>query len=310
MQALLRFVQKVALERNLPLPDLVRFHAESVAHVYIDAQGEKVLVLGGLALRCLSQNALSGIVAHELGHFAAGDTELSRRCHGRRLLMRLLESNLVLLVKPQGPVWFGRVGVQMNPLFWILMNLLNPVPWVIVGYHRLFELIYAAHSRQQEFAADRFSAEQCGNAVAAETLIFMETIERVPGVKISGIAHFYLATNTPLSRIFSEQAASARRIDPTEWETACGKALSARTHWFDSHPCLTERLARLDMSWKKAKKFKPDQSGPPAATLIDDWDTLESRLTGHLMARFQQQFQWKQDMQQIEKHLASKSKKV
>ncbi|MBI3411054.1 MAG: hypothetical protein HY040_22195 [Planctomycetes bacterium] len=117
------------------------------------------------------------------------------------------------------------------------------------------------------------------------------------------------ATNTPLERIFSEQAASAGRIDLMDWERACNRALSARTHWLDSHPCLRDRLAALEVSWKKAKKIKPDQSGPPAAELIDDWDTLESRLTGHLMARFHEQFQWEQDMQQVEAHLASKSKK-
>ncbi|MFL5240926.1 MAG: M48 family metallopeptidase [Gemmataceae bacterium] len=281
MKALLRFVRNVAEDRNLPAPDLVRFHAGSIAHVYINSNGEKVLVLGGLALRCLSQEALAGIVAHELGHFAAGDTELSRRRYGRRLLMRLLESNLVLLIKPKSPYFSAQTAFLISPMFWIMLNVLNPLPWVIVGYHRLFELLYAAHSRKQEFAADKFSAEQCGKEAAAETLIFMDVIGQVPSVTISGIADLYLATNTPLNRIFSEVAASAGRIHPKEWEKARRKALSAQTRWFDSHPCLRERLAALDVDWKKANKCKPNQPTPPASELIDDWDTLESRLTGH-----------------------------
>src|SRR5262245_34167793 len=104
----------------------------------------------------------------------------------------------------------------------------------------------------------------------------------------------------------SVRIASAARIDRTECEKARGKALLVQTGWFDSHPCLSEQLAALDVSWKKAKNIKPDQSGAPAAGLIDDWDILESRLTGQLMALFHEQFQWNQDMEQIEKHLGSK----
>jgi hypothetical protein len=59
MKGLVRFVRNVAGTQDLPEQDLIRFHAESVAHVYINGDKEKVLVLGGLALRCLSQDALA-----------------------------------------------------------------------------------------------------------------------------------------------------------------------------------------------------------------------------------------------------------
>jgi len=87
-----------------------------------------------MALRYFSQDVLARIVAHELGHFAAGDTDLSRRCGRRRLLMRVLAYYLVSLVP----------SVRTNPVLWMVVNLLNPVPWLIVAYHRLFELVYGA----------------------------------------------------------------------------------------------------------------------------------------------------------------------
>jgi len=306
IKGLVHFVRNVAEEQDLPEPDLIRFHAESVAHVYINGDKEKVLVLGGLALRCLSQDALAGIVAHELGHFAAGDANLSRRCYGRRLVMGLLQSNLTLVIKPEGPDWYVQWRLLASPMFWVMINILNPVPWIIVGYHRLFDLFYAAQSRRQEFAADQFSAEQCGNEVAAKTLTLMHGLHYVPSATLSGIAQACLTTNTPLSKIFSEQAASVSRINPAEWDKACRKALAAPTRWLDSHPCLSERLDALDVSWKQAKKFTFDQTGPLAVDLIDDWDTLESRLTSRLLPLFHEEFQADQDMKIVHQHLRGK----
>jgi Zn-dependent protease with chaperone function len=303
MRGLLDFVDEVAGERELPAPDRVRLHAESVAHVYVNGKGERVLVLGGLALRCLSREALAGVVAHELGHFEAGDTEFSRRCHRRRLLMQVLESQLVFVIRQTRPVNLGFVMVEMHLLFWFFMNLLNPVPWLVVAYHRVFELIHMSHSRQQEFSADRFAVEQSGKEAVASILILMSVIEHLPWASISTIAEWHLATNTPIDRIFSEQAARAGRIEPREWERACRKALAVRTGWYDSHPCLKERLAAIGVSSKKALEIQPDRAGPPATALIDNWKALESRMTGRVMAYFHERHQREQDMEQIEEHL-------
>jgi Zn-dependent protease with chaperone function len=303
MKGLSRFVRNVAREQDLPEPDLIRFHAESVAHVYINRHNEKVLVLGGMALKCLSQDGLAGIVAHELGHFAAGDARLSRRCYGRRLVMGLLESNLTLIIKPKGPDWYVQSTFWMNPTFWIMMNFLNPVPWIIVGYHRLFELFYAARSRRQELAADQLSAEQCGQESAAKTLILIHALHHVPGATLRGIAEASLAAKKPLTRLFSEQAASIGQIDAAVWDKARSKALDGQTRWFDSHPCLTDRLEALDVSWKQAKRIQPNQSGPRASELIDDWPALENRLTGRLIPVLHEEYEAKQDMYIVEKHL-------
>jgi hypothetical protein len=64
MRALFEFVTNIAETHQLPAPDRIRFHPETVAHVYRNGLGERVLVLGGLAMRCFSQKTLAGIVAH------------------------------------------------------------------------------------------------------------------------------------------------------------------------------------------------------------------------------------------------------
>jgi Zn-dependent protease with chaperone function len=301
MQALVEFVERLADERELPVPDRIRFSAETVAHVYESEGGEKVLVLGGLAMRSFSQDVLAGIIAHELGHFAAGDTRLSRKCHRRRILMQVLESNLLLVIKPSEDSEIVQASDRiLNPMFWAFLNILNPLPWVIVGYHRLFELVYASHSRQEEYAADRYSVQQVGKQVASADLIYLGVLPHLPWASLDGIAELYLETNTTVDQIFAEQARRAGGIDPSEWRQACRKALAERTGWFDSHPCLKERLAAMGVSSKQAHQLELDPSSLPATALVADWEMLERRMTGQLMRKFHERYQWEQDMKQVD----------
>jgi hypothetical protein len=49
MSGLHTLVEKVARQRQVDAPDDVRLHADSVAHVYQDERGRKILVIGGAA---------------------------------------------------------------------------------------------------------------------------------------------------------------------------------------------------------------------------------------------------------------------
>src|SRR5580765_3441650 len=68
------FAVEIARRWDMPRPDEVRLSAISDAHVYETKKGKRILVLGGLPIAALSQNALGAIIAHELAHFEAGDT--------------------------------------------------------------------------------------------------------------------------------------------------------------------------------------------------------------------------------------------
>src|SRR5262249_31294119 len=113
-----------------------------------------------------SQETLAGVVAHELAHFTAGDTRLSRRAARRMLVMALLEH---------------RFRVQRGTHF-------NPLVWLIRLYHLLFEMVWAAQSRAQEFAADRHQVQHAGKKAAAAALLFVTVTERLPWVRLSNIA--------------------------------------------------------------------------------------------------------------------------
>src|SRR5438132_228098 len=145
MKPLYALVQRVACQRGLEPPDDIRLHANTVAHVYEDTKGQRILVVGGAAMAAFSQDALAGIIAHELGHFAGGDTRLSRvamKWHG---VMAHLEARL-----------------HARRWSW-----LNPLAWMIRGYHLLYAIAWAADARRREYAADRHEVNQAGKEVAA-----------------------------------------------------------------------------------------------------------------------------------------------
>ena len=79
LKPLYSLVKRVAGARHVGMPDEIRLAADTVAHVYEDDGGREILVLGGFALASFSEETLEGIIAHELCHFAAGDTRQSRR---------------------------------------------------------------------------------------------------------------------------------------------------------------------------------------------------------------------------------------
>ena len=68
------FVFDIARRWETPRPEDIRLSAASAAHVYETKKGKRVLVIGGTALAALSREALGAVLAHELTHFAGGDT--------------------------------------------------------------------------------------------------------------------------------------------------------------------------------------------------------------------------------------------
>jgi Zn-dependent protease with chaperone function len=277
LRGLYDLVAEVAQQRRLPMPQEIRLAADTVAHVYEDTKGKEILVVGGPAIGILSREALAGVVAHELAHFAAGDARLSRRGHKRSLMIELLEYRFA----SQG-------GSNLNPLVWLLRL-----------YHLLYNLAWAADSRAREYAADRHIVAQVGKEAAAASLIHLTLTERLPGVRLSGIAEACLATGEPLHQIFAEQRQRAEGTDAYDWEEALRKELKGKTELFDSHPGLRDRLAALGVSPRKALKLALDLSGPPARELFPDWDKIEEEMTERLMIVYRENYLAKREMAQI-----------
>ncbi|HUG93038.1 MAG TPA: M48 family metalloprotease [Planctomycetaceae bacterium] len=275
LAGLVKLTRRIAGERRLPAPDVIRLSPDDVAYVYEDDRNRKVLVVGAVALGIFSQPQFASVIAHELGHFAGGDTRTSRRGYRWSLMMGVLDFE------------FDR-----NP--WAAAN---PLVWLVRGYHLLYRWALAANSRVQEYRADRCSVEHAGKREAAVTLILFEAIEKLPWARLSAIADAAVQLSIPVDRIFTEQAKRAAEITPADWQEACARALRSKTRPFDTHPALRDRLRAIGVSRKKALELASqlDHSGPKARDLVTGWDSIEHWLTATLLEQHRERWEAKQE---------------
>ncbi len=131
---LAKLVDQVATERELDPPDVIRLHALSLAHVYMDSEGQSILCIGGTLIAVLPQRALAGIIAHELSHLTAGDIKRSRRAgHWHKVM-----ANLEMRFLTHGyAVW-------------------SPLVWLVRLYHLVYFRLFFASQRREEFLADSY----------------------------------------------------------------------------------------------------------------------------------------------------------
>jgi Zn-dependent protease with chaperone function len=272
---LYELVWHVARAQRLLPPDEIRLAADSVAYVY-EERGHRILVIGAAALAAFSQDTLAGVIAHELAHFTAGDT--------RRLRHRAKTTECMARLDYQ---------IRRHQVCW-----LNPLMWLICGYHGLYRIVDAAHSRQQEFAADRWQVAQAGKETAAAALVLLTVSERLPWCRLATIIDERVAEGRSAGQIFAEQLKRARLTSSSEWEQALKRELRRSTELFDSHPTLKDRLAAMGVSPKKALRLVLHQKGPPAHELIPGWTMVETMLAETLVEPYREYYLLKRDMAQ------------
>jgi Zn-dependent protease with chaperone function len=274
---LYELVWQVARDHRLRPADEIRLAADTVAHVYEEGKGHRVLVIGAVALATFSQDTLAGVIAHELAHFTAGDTRrLRHRAKTAECMARLDDA-------------FARQPVSK----------LNPLVWLIGGYHLLYRVMDAAHSRQQEYAADRATVAQAGKETAAASLILLNVPERLPRSRLSTVIEECAAEGRTAGQIFAEQVKRARATSRSEWEDALKRELKQPTETFDSHPALKDRLAAIGVSPRKALRLALDQSGPPAHEMIPAWEEVEKLLAESLIEPYREYYLLKRDIAQV-----------
>jgi Zn-dependent protease with chaperone function len=263
-EGLAELVDQIATDRDLNPPDVLRLHAVEVAHVYQDRRGRDVLVIGGVTVAACTRRALAGIIAHELGHLTAGDTALSKVAARWHQVMGQLERQ-----------FWRRSWAKWNPLV-----------WMIRGYHAVYALVWFANQRRQEYAADGHQVRTVGKEKAAAALVLVTLLQDMEWAELGSVAEACVEMNQPMEQIFAEQVRRVRVANPADWEETLRKALKPRTGWYDSHPCLSERLKALGMSPKKSLRAAldlMDPSGEPATSLFANWPVVEKFLTERIL---------------------------
>jgi len=218
--------------------------------------GRRVMGLGLALMRVLSVAELRAVLAHEFGHFDAGDTALGPWLYKTRVAIgRTLDSlneTASLLSRPF--VWYGKAFVRLTH----------------------------AVSRQQEFAADNLAARTTGATALRQGLEKIHRTSPAFAAYWNGDVMPLLDTGfrAPLAEGFSRFLAApaiAEQVDTLlAQELAEGKSDP-----YDTHPSLKDRLAAL-----AGLPEVPSEPGERAAlSLLTDVDAVESALLGFLFPR-------------------------
>jgi heat shock protein HtpX len=205
------------------LPDEVYLTLEVNAAVLEIGRHRRVLIVGLPLLRLLSERALRSVIAHELGHYAGGDTRLGPWIYRtRETIGRTLERLSKSMVSGTWEHWLARL-----PFLW---------------YGKAFLRITAAISRRQEFAADACAAHRAGRDVHVATLrtihAYAPAFDAYWRTEVAPVLE--MGFRPPLAAGFVEFASTPRVVEAAERELE-GDMAKGKTSPYDSHPSLPER---------------------------------------------------------------------
>jgi heat shock protein HtpX len=255
---LLAMVDEEARATDARAPDEV-YATRDVNAAVAQTRGRRVMIIGVPLLHILSERGLRGIVAHEFGHYAGGDTRLgpwiARTYDG---VARTIDQ----LSDEDGDEGWTQKAVRL-PFIW---------------YGRAFMRITAAIKRRQEFAADRMAVERAGRDTYAEALrrshAYGPAFDAYWENEVAAVLS--AGRRPPVVAGFAAYLRS-RAIDQAA-TAFLDRQLHEKTDPYDSHPSLSERLDALEA----CAPGEPDDS-PPALDLVRDPEELERRLLAALV---------------------------
>lgn len=262
---LMAAVEEVARDLGQELPGETYATLEVNAAVAEVSNGflrgrRRVLIIGLPLLHLLSERGFRGVLAHEFGHYAGGDTRLGPWIWRTR---ETIGRTIAQLTDEEDDSWSQRA--VRAPFLW---------------YGKAFLRITNAISRRQEFAADALAAREVGRDAHVEALRRVHALapgfdfywaEEVVPVLSSGHRPPLLAGFAGFVRSERMRTAAAQQL---ERELA-----EARADPYSSHPTLAERIAAVG----ECPAGAPDES-PPAHSLLDDEAALEQRALARLGA--------------------------
>ena len=220
--------------------------------------GQRVMALGLPLLSVLTVSELRAVLAHEFGHYYAGDTRLARRVHAvHSSILRTLLATRSQAAR-RGQPTLARWTLSLPPL-------------VLGPYWRLFLRVTLRVSRQQEFRADELACALAGPAAFISALRKLEAIQvMLPQFWIVHQGILDAGCRVPLAASFARFMSHPKTPDRVSgvlnapWR-------SFRNPDLGTHPPIADRLAA-------AAAFSypsPEEISAPAFSLVDDLDNLE-----------------------------------
>ncbi|HEV2758302.1 MAG TPA: M48 family metallopeptidase [Acidimicrobiales bacterium] len=208
--------------------------------------GERVMVLGVPLIHALSVDQLRGVVAHEIGHYAGGDTRLGALTYRAGASIYRTVENL------GDHTFLGRL---------------------FSAYGRRYLILSLRVRRQQELSADAAAVRLAGRDSHISALRRVE----VTAFAFDHFVRFYLAplwqkgydAENAFEGYRALLADPAREAELAELEAAADEGVADR---FDSHPSLAERVVHAG---RLPEGASAEQDSRPAGLLLQNTDDVE-----------------------------------
>lgn len=265
------YVERLAHVLGAPVPREIRIDSNVNASagfrrgVVSFLGNDLVLTIGSPLLAGMSLRQLTGVMAHELGHFAQGGAMrvsyvirsinwwFARVVHERDRFDDGLEDGL----KSKSVFWIGvcTVAKGMVALSRAILGLLM----------NLGVLISSFQLRQMEFDADRCEVLVSGSAEFAVTARRLQELAIGNSIVGRDMSHFAVRGVFPVAP--GELAvAEAARVEKKAIDEHWQQVLAARTERMATHPCDADRIAHAEALASPGLLTDP---APAAALLLD-----------------------------------------
>jgi len=235
-QKLQNVVEEMAIAAGTPVPEIYVLNQEEAINAFAAGFTPSDAAIGVTrgTLKKLNRDELQGVIAHEFSHVLHGDMKINIRLIGTLHGILLIAMVGHILMRVSAGSRYSRRRSGQSGLAFVAAG----VGLLAIGYIGVFfgKLIKSALSRQREFLAD------------AAAVQFTRNPHGIAGAlkKIGGLAEG--------SKMDTPKAEEASHM-------FFGNALSQS--WFNAlatHPPLSERIRRIDPSFRGTFESHPDQT--------------------------------------------------
>ncbi len=229
-------------------------------------RGRRILQVGAVLLARTRVDELRAGLAHELGHFAFGDTRLLGLVSWAHALFRSVLSSTQRSPFDQSESSAIEAGYELAKAIG---------DGLATAYAKLFFFLTRPSDRRGELAADELAAKLAGRDAALALLDKTHVEGPLFDLYLQNEVGFALSTSalpTDLLAGFTTYAGRAReRGLAAEVEQAVRNAVTDR---YDTHPALADRVAALQQIPAAALPSVPHDARPAAALVAIDLEAI------------------------------------
>lgn len=225
-----------------------------------EVAGRREMLIGLPLLAGTSVGQLRSVLAHELGHFAGGDTEAAAKTYRWAMLLHRVRDNAS-----------------------------GPVRWLLSLYVWFFTRASAASNRDVERAADGFSVRVAGAPTAAASIRRMAELDVAWSVLNDRYVPLFEAAGARAPLHTGMRSLLEANQEPIA-EAVAERLATERRRGDDTHPTMRERIAAfeargaVDATAPEGSEEAEGADGDlPATSLLDDPDAWLSRVEGGLL---------------------------